>query len=219
MRRSAKLLGLHRTTVARKLKFLASRARLEQQARLDAWTKSPFHDVQFDELETLEHTKCKPLSVGLVVDQKKRKILGHQVSQMPAKGRLAKKALKKYGYRPDHRAQGLEQLFERVSKAIHPEALITSDECPRYPRVVKRRFPQANHKTVKGQRGCIVGQGELKKIGFDPLFSLNHTCAMLRANINRLFRRTWCTTKNPSALSDHISLYVNYHNRLLTDLV
>jgi len=40
---------------------------------------------------------------------------------------------------------------------------------------------EATHRTVKGRRGSIAGQGELKKIGFDPLFSLNHTCAMLRA--------------------------------------
>ena len=58
----------------------------------------------------------------------------------------------------------------------------------------------------------MVGQGELKKIGKDPLFSLNHTAAMLRANINRLFRRTWRTTKKPERLADHIALYVWYHN-------
>jgi len=66
-------------------------------------------------------------------------------------------------------------------------------------------------------RGCVAGQGELKKIGFDPLFSLNHTYAMMRANINRLFRRTWNTTKDPRKLRDHIDLYVWYHNSELTE--
>ena len=41
----------------------------------------------------------------------------------------------------------------------------------------------------------MTGQGELRDKRFDPMFALNHTCAMLRANINRLFRRTWCTSK------------------------
>jgi hypothetical protein len=40
---------------------------------------------------------------------------------------------------------------------------------------------------------------------------------MLRANMNRLFRKTWCTTKTPAGLIDHLSLYVGYHNRVLTD--
>ena len=55
----------------------------------------------------------------------------------------------------------------------------------------------------------------LKKIRFDPLFSLNHTCAMLRANLNRLFRRTWCTTKKPERLALHIAMYVVFHNETL----
>ncbi|MBU6155196.1 MAG: hypothetical protein KGP28_12905, partial [Bdellovibrionales bacterium] len=49
-----------------------------------------------------------------------------------------------------------------------------------------------------------------------PIFSLNHTCAMLRANLNRLFRRTWCTTKTIQGLIDHLSIYVAFHNRRLT---
>jgi hypothetical protein len=39
---------------------------------------------------------------------------------------------------------------------------------------------------------------------------------MLRANLNRLFRKTWCTTKNKQGLIDHLSLYVEFHNRVLT---
>lgn len=57
----------------------------------------------------------------------------------------------------------------------------------------------------------------MKKVRFDPLFSLNHTCAMLRANINRLFRRTWCTTKVPENLGAHIAMYAYYHNLILLE--
>ncbi|MCB0350947.1 MAG: transposase, partial [Bdellovibrionales bacterium] len=71
------------------------------------------------------------------------------------------------------------------------------------------------HLTTPGQRGCVAGQGELKKVAFDPLFSINHTFAMCRANINRLLRRTWCTTKRPDRLVAHLDLYVNFHNRRL----
>jgi hypothetical protein len=44
-----------------------------------------------------------------------------------------------------------------------------------------------------------------------------NTYAMMRANINRLFRRTWNTTKDPRRLRDHIDLYVWYHNSELTE--
>jgi len=87
-----------------------------------------------------------------------------------------------------------------------------SDQCPRYPGLVKKLFPQATHETSKGRRGCVVGQGELKAGGWDPLFALNHTAAMFRAHVSRLFRRTWNTTKKPAHLAAHMTLYVAHHN-------
>jgi len=173
--------------------------------------------VEFDELETFEHTKCKPLSVPLAVESKTRRILGFEVCQMSAKGRLAKIALKKYGPRKDKRAEGRANLFKKLQPLVKPDAQFKSDQNPFYPADVRRHFPRAEHETFKGQRGSIVGQGELKKVRFDPLFSLNHTCAMFRANINRLIRRTWCTTKVPERLAIHIAIYANYHNSQLIE--
>jgi len=172
---------------------------------------------QFDDLQTIEHTKCKPLSVTLAVDDKKRKILGFEVSRMPATGHLAKIARKKYGFRKDMRQKGIDKLLEQVSKMTTQTVRITSDEHPYYPPAVRKHFPKAKYKRFKGVRGCVAGQGELKKVFYDPLFMLNHTCAMLRANINRLIRKTWCTTKLPERLIDHLNIYVYFHNTVLTN--
>ena len=130
---------------------------------------------------------------------------------MPAKGLLAKRARKKYGPRKDGRKRARRKLFSCLQQNILPAALIESDENPHYPPDVKEFFPTAHHQTYKGRRGCVVGQGELKEGGFDPLFSLNHTAAMLRANMNRLFRRTWCTTKKLTELDNHIAIYAMAH--------
>jgi hypothetical protein len=135
---------------------------------------------------------------------------------MPAKGPLAQISRKKYGFRGDERPAKARELFSALAPFIHFRARITTDQNPKYPRWLKPYFPHAVQRAVKGRRGCITGQGELKKIGFDPLFDLNHTCAMLRANINRLFRRTWCTTKRPDRLEAHLHLYVQFHNFELT---
>lgn len=215
-RRVSLLLGVTRKTVVRKFRFEARRAELNQSLWLEEVSRKPLGDVQFDDLETSEHTKCKPLSVTLAVEPKSRKILAFQVSQMPAKGRLSRIALQKYGPRKDQRPQGWQLFFEKLKPVVLPEARFVSDENPHYPKILKRHFPQSTHQTSPGRRGCIAGQGELKKIGFDPLFSLNHTCAMLRANLNRLFRRTWCTSKTQRGLIDHLWLYVNFHNQVLT---
>lgn len=173
--------------------------------------------VQFDDLETAEHSKCKPLSVSLAVDPKTRKIISFKVSKMPAKGLLAKIALRKYGYRKDERPEGWNQMMKEIIPFVNAEAIFKSDENPHYKKPLFKHHPHATHETTQGGRGSISGQGELKKLRFDPLFALNHTCAMLRANLNRLFRRTWCITKNVQGLIDHLSLYVTYHNQVLTE--
>lgn len=215
-RRAAHLLKVNPKTVVRRFRFLAQQARLQHLKWLEQLPLKSLSLVQFDDLETSEHSKCKPLSVALAVDPQSRKILSFQVSQMPAKGLLTRRAIKKYGYRRDERALGWEALMQSLVPLVRTDAEFLSDENPHYPKYVRKHHPEVKHNRVKGGRGCISGQGELKKLRFDPLFALNHTCAMLRANLNRLFRKTWCTTKTRRGLEDHLALYVCFHNRVLT---
>jgi transposase-like protein len=213
-REAARILKINRKTVVRKFLFLAERE-LAEFRRLNE-KKSLALEVEFDDLETFEHSKCKPVSVTLMVEYRTRRILDFEVSQMPAKGHLANRALKKYGYRRDGRKESRKKLFQRSNSLIHPQALLRSDSNPFYATDVKKYFPLARYETIMGGRGASTGQGELKKLRFDPIFSLNHTCAMLRANINRLFRKTWCTTKKMDRLTAHIAIYAASHNRRLS---
>ncbi|MES2857130.1 MAG: transposase, partial [Bdellovibrionota bacterium] len=151
----------------------------------------------------------------MAVEAGTRRILGFEVARMPSKGRLAHISRKKYGPRKDERSNARKALFKRIAPLIKHGCMIKSDESPHYPKDVAEFFPESIHQRFKGKRGCIVGQGELKKVGYDPLFSLNHTYAKLRADINRLARRTWCTTKKPERLEAHIALYVHFHNSSL----
>ena len=217
-RRLARVLQVNPKTVIRKFRLLAERERAEHEIWLAKFKDNPISTVQFDDLETSEHTKCKPVSVTLAVHTKTMEILGFQVSQMPAKGHLAKISVKKYGYRKDLRPKAWDELFRTLKPIVSSDAYFESDENPHYPKYLKKHFSKAVHRQYLGGRGAVTGQGELKKLKYDPLFSLNHTCAMLRANLNRLFRRTWCTTKNLQGLIDHLSLYVTYHNKVLIPL-
>ncbi len=212
-RRIAVLLRITRVTVARKLAFLAKIASLRQEQALATGPKAK--EVQFDDLITLEHTKCKPLAISLAVEAGTRRILGFEVSSIPASGLLAAKSREKYGPRKNMRPRALQALFEKIKSTVDPGVCFRSDEDPLYPPLVQRNFPGTVHVRHQGGRGGISGQGELKKLVFDPLFSLNHTCAMLRANINRLFRRTWCTTKKAERLRQHLEVYMEFHNTVL----
>ena len=213
-RRAAKILKINPKTSVRKFRMW-SKIKEEEHGK---WLKTQtglVTEVQFDDLETSEHTKCKPLSVALAVNKKTREILSFKVSRMPAKGHLAKIARLKYGYRKDERSRGWEQMFRDLESVVAQDAHFESDENPHYSRHLRKYFKFAIHTPFPGARGAIAGQGELKKLKRDPLFSLNHTCAMLRANLNRLFRRTWCTTKTIQGLIDHLNIYVAYHNQVL----
>jgi transposase-like protein len=211
-RRCAENFGVKQKTIAQKLRRYAQWANLEEAK--SAAKHLPVELVQFDDMEAFEHTKCKPLSIAVAVDQPTRRILSIQVSQMPAKGLLAAPARKKYGRRDDLRPEGWARLFQELKPQVGAMVRFESDKNPHYPKALKKAFPQAEHKTHKGRRGCVVGQGELKRGGFDPLFSLNHTCGMIRDNLKTLTRRTWCTVKKISGLEALLAIYRWYHNHV-----
>ena len=214
MRRIAMLMGISRTTVARRLGSLAEEAEHRQRQRLNRL--GGFEKLQFDDLITIEHTKLKPLSVTVVADPERWFIAGFSVAQIPANGHLAAVSRKKYGRRPDHSRLARRRLFRQLAPYLASNIHFVTDKHPDYPPLIRSLFPNAHHEQHKSRPGCVTGQGELKKTGFDPLFCINHTLAMLRANINRLIRRTWCTTKKPACLGYHLSIFVDFYNAQLS---
>lgn len=212
MNRMARILKVNPKTIARKIDFLGHKCALENKKFQKRKVKKKSSLVEFDDLLTIEHTKMKPLSVTLAVDALNRQILGFRVSVIPASGLLAYKSRQKYGKRKSGHLEGLDLLFKDISKMIVPFATIKSDEHSLYGPVVKKYLPLADHHQFKGGRSCVAGQGELKKLYYDPLFILNHTCAMLRANINRLIRKTWCTTKRIDRLEAHLEIFMHFYN-------
>lgn len=213
----ARSLGITQKTVQNKLRRLGVKAKeLLHTSTAIRNAENPVKNVIFDEMETSEHTKCKPISILVVVEEDTRMILNAEVASMPAKGKLAVVSRKKYGPRKDERDRTLGKVLESLKEKFQNLKTIKSDKCPRYPSHVVRVFGDTlKHIKFKGRRGCVVGQGELKRGGFDPLFDLNHTCAMFRDRVKRLSRRTWCTTKKKEYLQYIIHLYAWWHNQLL----
>ena len=206
--RAAKLLRCNRKTIKRKFDFLAETAKKKNRVYLQrTYRDDPVREVQFDDLITIEHTKLKPLSVTVLVDRKTRTILGTRIATIGAFGHLSKISLKKYGKRVNNHQEKMHELFKETRAFIHPFAVVESDENKWYPKIMRTHLPCATHIRYPGGRSCIAGQGELKKLKYDPLFCINHTLAMLRANINRLFRRTWNTTKKILQLQKHLDIY------------
>lgn len=168
-------------------------------------------EVQFDEMETIHHTKCKPLSIGIAVNEGYQ-ILALQVAEMPAKGRLSDVSVRKYGPRNDDREEMIRGLLQGVSSRLNTQPiLIKSDAKSSYKKHVKEVFPGVNYETYsraeKERTRDRLHETKQKKI-FDPIFALNQRCAVLRSQIKRLTRRSWCTTKLPENLQGHLDLFI-----------
>lgn len=213
LRRSAILLGINKNTAQKKLNYLGKKYKAKNKTLMRSFQKQKRVNIQFDDLVTKENSKLKPLSISIAVDEDTRMILSAQVSQIPAFGHLSHIAKKKYGFRKCYHRAGLESLFRDLTPIVDENAIFKSDEHKKYPEFVQKYFPKAEHLTFTSERAHVAGQGELKKVKFDPLFYINHTCALLRANINRLIRKTWCTTKDIERLRDHLEIFIYFYNK------
>ena len=134
MRRTGLILGIHPITVARKLEYMAVQSCLKWVEKLQ--DLDGISSIQVDEFQTIEHTKCKPLSFEMAVSEDGIKIIGFHVSTMSETGYLAQIYRKKYGYRPDCRIEGMSALFEELKKNLSPYIVIKSDKCPFYNQVI-----------------------------------------------------------------------------------
>jgi transposase-like protein len=207
----AELVGVNVKTVFARLRWQAVLSREKNRRFLREYIDQygPIKTVQFDDLLTFEHTKCKPLSIPVAVIDGVRVPIGFRVASIPAFGHLAVISRKRYGRREDQSRRERQALFAELKSILPPDVHFKTDGHEHYATLIKQHFPSAIHSVYKSSRGAVVGQGELKKIAFDPLFSVNHTFATVRAKVNRLNRRTWCTTKKPDRLADHLDIFID----------
>lgn len=215
MNRLAEHLKLHPKTIERKIKYLAESARRSQKNLLQKLSENKIQEIMFDDLITSIHTKLKPVSVSIIIDPKKRVILGARVSEIPAFGKLAKISRKKYGARKNLHPKTLDRLLFELTKNISNSCVFITDEHQKYPELIRKNYPKAKHLTYKGERATVAGFGEMKQRGYDPLFQINQILAMFRANLNRLFRRSWNTSKTQNQLQDHLDIFIDYFNEVL----
>ncbi len=205
-RRTAEVAGIARRTVERKFRWLTSRA---AEAHADALHGGCLETsfIQFDDMESVEHTKLKPLTLALAVRASTGQIIDARVGTITCKHRKADSE-RRYGKRADERTRIRREALESVAMCAKPGATVATDELNHYRRLIAETVPGAKHRThvSSGRRDGCDG-------GFDPLFRINHTCAKMRADIARLRRKTWCISKLASRLQDHLNLYIAWQNK------
>ena len=206
LRDCARHLGLTYRNTYNKFLWLIAQAKCKR-----GQLKYAAKELQFDEMETIHHTKCKPLSICLVVNEEYQ-VLQAQVAEMPAKGKLAEFSLKRYGKRNDEREKVMDETFQDVhGKLMESPMVIKSDAKASYRNHVEKYFPEVQyevHSRVQKERLRERLHEKKNKRQFDPIFALNQRCAKLRSQIKRLTRRSWCTTKKVENLQGHLDIFI-----------
>jgi transposase-like protein len=222
LRRIARTLEVCPKTVQRRIDWLTPYCMERHVAFLEA-VGDQLHWVQFDEMETCESTKLKPLSIPLIIHPKTQKILGFDVAAIGAKGHLAKTYNEVYQYpRINETRESFNRLFEFITRYCKNIKIIMTDQKPAYIKVVEKYFPEAEHVAILSRKKAekkiteaTAKEERETKEGKDKMFILNHFCARLRADIAALRRRTWSVCKKPSNLAQRLLIYTCYTNKTL----
>lgn len=213
-RETARLLSISRNTVDNNLAKLAKAAINVNSYLLEFFPK--VSTVCFDEQETFEHSKWKPITIPVAVDKETRLMLGFKMGTIPARTNY-QKAILKYGPRDHESELKTAELFSdlkilQLKNIICNKVEFISDKKSSYPNIVYKYFPDAKHWSHKGRKAAVAGQGELKVGGYDPLFSINHTLATIRYRLQTMVRQTWCTTKKMEFLEMRMFIFQAFFN-------
>jgi transposase-like protein len=232
MRRQAIHLKISRRILAKRLIWLAEKVKGIHQYELahGVFKKNELERFQFDEMETFISSKLKTVSVALAVvriqapelmvkkpkkiDPPKRRYRPLIIDIMPAKrrakGLIAEVSRHKYPTWINEQNQGdrrnaLLRILKTVSRIAPEYVAIYSDKDTSFVSVVKQVMPLAKHIRIKSRMVDL-------KQEVDPLFFLNHTCARIRADLCRMRRKTWATSKKIENLEAHLWVYLAWNN-------
>lgn len=198
-RRLARNVEVNRKTVVRKFERLSKWARKTHNEKLRSGSLVTNY-IFFDEMQHHIHSRLKPVTIALAVRAKTGEILEVSVSSLPSR---RKPGRQKQLY-PNWINNGWAAR-ERTMLSLHhcrkENTVVGTDQCKIYPSLVHAHGFE--HRALKRRK---VWEKR------DPMFWLNHVCARIRADLSRMRRRTWVTSKSIKHLQMHLDLYIAYQN-------
>lgn len=208
-------LGICKNTVLSMIEYLADKCRTYHFDLLDSGFLTT-DKIHFDEMETFEHSKVYPVSVGIAYDARYKRIIDMRVAEIKLKGALKKKVIAdcngvlpvKIASRPNNSPMMLVELMKSVKKSLIPSGFLFSDDKPAYITVVATCLPP----TVRFVQ-------ELSKINLKDskdrqgLGRFRSVCAYLRTYTGTMGRRKLNTAKTMKSLSEHFYLMIARYNK------
>lgn len=215
-----------RNSVARYFSYLASKAK-EHHERMITAGKLKTNNFQFDEMETYQLAKVNMLSIVVSVCAKTGRIISLNACEIKCKGKLAQTIFGQQAnqWRVDGRRNAFKLALDRMENVCGNKGpiTITSDSKRTYISLFRDRFLspayQLFHQPVKARSAKSPRTNlafKIKTMGGvkipDPMFWLNHLCATIRADMSRMRRKSWTTTKKVEKLQEHLDLFTAFYN-------
>jgi transposase-like protein len=203
--RTASILKTTKTTVQRKIKFLASVCDKFHQKYMTTWTKEP--SFQFDELETCEAGRYYTVGVPVVVETKSHFLVGSKAQYWKSRCQFPLIKEKHDSRHKEEIARKDEITKDQIAivRMMKPDGhiKIDTDGHKSYPSYMKDVFGEEIEHTV------YVASDDKNK---DRLFSVNNIMACLRADVANLRIDTWHVCKDIERLSERLKIYTFYSN-------
>lgn len=195
------------------IEYLAEKCRTYHLELLESGFLST-DKIYFDEMETFEHSKVYPVSVGLAVDTRYKRIIDIQIAEIKLKGRLKEKIIKENGFlptkiknRPNNSPAMLDELIISIKQAIIPTGFLFSDFKKTYPALVAKWLPTARY--VQELSKIKLKKSKDKQ----SLGRFRSVCAYLRTYTGTMGRRKLNTAKTMKSLSEHFYLMIARYNK------
>jgi transposase-like protein len=217
MRQMARIHGVRRPTVERRLRRLGETCRrFHHQALLNHQTNGGLRGIfQLDELETYEtDRRLQPVTMPVIIERSSYFVVHGEAAPMGARGNLTPTHTKRklryeiqQGIRRSGSLEAVQNSLLKLREAHSPAHRIhlQSDKKTTYRREFRR--------IVRAQVLChSTTSSKVRRDKENMLFPINHTFAMMRDCISRLVRRTWAASKSRQRLNSHFWIWVAYRN-------
>lgn len=154
--------------------------------------------VEFDQLETYEHTRKKPVGIQISIRHKTGEIISAKAGYIPVRALSVSKSYSTEWNRQAQNSTHILKMLNETKKALNRKgSLVSCDKDRKQGKVVKELYTDPFITIQPNSK-------EHKKI--DRVFR------RMRQDISRLSRRTLSTTKDIRQLQNHLDLYTDYNN-------
>jgi len=209
LRGAARLLGVNRKTITRKLLRIGRHCRRQQHAVVERGRLRGH--FQLDELETFESNRYQPVTAAPLIEKHSYFLAGLATAPLRRRGRMSprQKAVRAaherlHGRRPSRSDTAVRRCLAVLSRHTTGPLALDSDRKPSYGRIGRNLLgTRLRHHTFSATA---------RRDHVNPLCAINHTHAMVRYCLARLRRRTWCVTRRRRCLELALHAYAGWFN-------